>query len=121
MGNVDSEPIPNLIVAEDNNRALCGQIIPDQMAWVSTIRGNTKAALDIFLPLACTWRKMEALLRSGLGPLLWHPRQCCENYFCDGHQRRRDIERGDALPRAFSNLLVMGGELQHRFAYCLGY
>jgi len=31
------------------------------------------------------------------------------NYFCDGRQRRRNVERGEALPQARANLLVMGG------------
>jgi hypothetical protein len=53
-GNMYSEPIPNEIAAERNNCALCGQVILDQMTWVSSIGGNTKAVLDVSLPLACT-------------------------------------------------------------------
>ncbi len=79
MGNVDSEPIPNEIVAERNNRALCRQVILDGVNWVSAIGGNMKAASDVSLPLSCTWRKTEALSGSGLGPFLLHPQQYCRN------------------------------------------
>ncbi len=67
-GNLDRKPIPGEVAAEHDNCALGGQVIPDQMTWVSAIGGYTKAALDVSLPLACTWHKTKALLGSGLGP-----------------------------------------------------
>ncbi len=73
MGNVDYEPIPDKLAAERNNCALRGQVIPEWMAWVSAIGGTTMAALEVSLPLACTWHETDALSGSGLGPFLLHP------------------------------------------------
>jgi hypothetical protein len=72
-GNVDYKPIPDELAAEHDNCRLRGQVIPDRMARVFAIGGNTKAALDISLPLACTWHEMDALSGLGLGPFLLHP------------------------------------------------
>ncbi len=72
-GNVDRKPIPNEVAVERDNCALRGQVIPDRMTRVSTIGGNTKAALDFSLPLAYTRRKTKASLGSELDPFLLHP------------------------------------------------
>jgi hypothetical protein len=73
-GNVDHKPIPDEVAAECNNWALQGLVILDRMAWVSAIGGNTKAALDISLPLT-------ALLGLELGPFLLHPLEILQKLF----------------------------------------
>jgi hypothetical protein len=99
MGDVDSEPIPDELAAERNNRALCGQVVTYRiLTWVSVIGGNTKAALVVSLPLACTWHETMASSGLGLGPFLLHPQQYHGKYFFVGHRRRCDVERGNALP-----------------------
>ncbi len=71
---MDLEPVPEELAANCNDHALCGQVVPNWIAtMVSQTRGNTEAPLDISLPHACTWHKMEALLWAGPGPLLLHP------------------------------------------------
>jgi hypothetical protein len=81
MGNMDYEPILDELVAKSNNRTLRRQVIPNRMARVSAIRGNTKAALDVSLPLTCICRKMDASLGSGLGPFLLHPLEILRKLF----------------------------------------
>ncbi len=80
-GNVDCKPIPDEVAAERNNCALRGKVIPDRMTQVSVIGGNTKAVLDVSLPLACTWRETKASLGSGLGPFLLHPLEILQKLF----------------------------------------
>ncbi len=71
---MDLEPIPNELVANCNDRALCGQVVPNWIAIrVFQTRGNTEAVLGISLPHACTWGETEALLGAGPGPLLLRP------------------------------------------------
>jgi hypothetical protein len=71
-------------------------------------------------PSASTWRTIVRMLgRRGLySTSICAPRGSKSvrvhlvlgrNYFCDGRQRRRNVERGEALLQARANLLVMGG------------